>query len=167
MMMNAAIIGIGICDVAQLGLDPVTDGAELALLAARATTATAAAEQAGREAGVVSDTTARLASHVQNAVADYDSGAIGMTARQARAAARNPNLEPAFRGQVIDNAVKNAARNDPDLPNLWVSRSGEFGPDFHDIGTQTWWDITTRAQFQNHLDLYDDPFGTGIGLFTH
>jgi RHS repeat-associated protein len=43
MLMNAAIVGVGICDVAQLGLDPVTDGAEAALLAARAAVATTAA----------------------------------------------------------------------------------------------------------------------------
>jgi hypothetical protein len=37
----------------------------------------------------------------------------------------------------FDSAVKNAVRNDSDLSHLWVSRSGEFGPDFHDIGTNT------------------------------
>ena len=81
---------------------------------------------------------------------------------------RNPNLEPTFRGQVIDNTVKikNAVRGDSDLSHLWVSRSGEFGPDFHDIGTNTWWDVTTTGQWLNHVDSYTDPFGAGIGLFT-
>ena len=103
---------------------------------------------------------------MSQAVADYDSGVISISARQARAAARNPNLEATFRGQVIDSAVKNAVRNDPELGHLWVSRSGEFGPDFHDIGTGTWWDVTTPGQWLNHVDAYTDPFGIGIGLFT-
>jgi hypothetical protein len=50
--------------------------------------------------------------------------------------------------------------------NLWISKSGEFGPDFHDINTNTWWDITTPGKFQMHLDKYNDPFGHGIGLFA-
>ena len=123
------------------------------------------AGKAGEAADALS-TSARLDAHVGKATSDYASGTISMTAKQARAVARNPGLEPAFRGQVIDRAVKNAVRADPNLSNLWVSQSGEFGPDFHDIGTNTWWDVTTRGQFQNHLNLYSDPFGTGIGLFT-
>jgi hypothetical protein len=114
----------------------------------------------------VAATTARLQGHVGQAVADYESGAISMSARQARAVGRNPGLEQAFRGQVIDSAVKNAVRNDSELSHLWVSRSGEFGPDFHDIGTGTWWDVTTPGKWLNHVDSYTDPFGVGIGLFT-
>ena len=109
--------------------------------------------------------TARLQAHVEQAVADYASGLISMTTRQARAAARNPALESAFRGQVIDDAVKKAVIDDPSI-DLWVSRPGEFGPDFHDIETNAWWDITTPGQWQRHVDLYTNPFGTGIGLFT-
>lgn len=75
---------------------------------------------------------------MDQAVADYESGAIRMSARQARAVGRNPNVEQAYRGQVIDRALKEAVRGDSDLGHLWVSRSGEFGPDFHDIGTNTW-----------------------------
>ena len=114
---------------------------------------------------LVSATTARLQTHVAQAVSDFGSGVIRMSTRQARRAARNPRLAPAFRGQVIDAAVKNAVRNDPNLSHLWVSRSGEFGPDFHDIGTNTWWDVTTRPQWFDHVRRYAYPFGTGIGLF--
>ena len=96
----------------------------------------------------------------------WESGAIRMSARQARAVGRNPNLEQTYRGQVIDSAVKNGVRGDSDLSHLWVSRSGEFGPDFHDIGTNTWWDVTTPGQWSNHVNSYTDPFGSGIGLFT-
>jgi RHS repeat-associated protein len=111
-------------------------------------------------------TTARLQGYVDKAVSDYASGAIRMSARQARAAASNPNLTETFRGQVLDRAVKTAAQNDPKLGHLWISRSGEFGPDFHDIMTSTWWDVTTRAAWNAHVRLYQNPFGRGIGLFT-
>jgi RHS repeat-associated protein len=117
-------------------------------------------------AGLVSETTARLSSHVGQAVQDYADGTIGMSRAQVAAVARNPGLEPAFRGQVIDSAAKNAVRADTDLAHLWVARSGEFGPDFFDLDSNNWWDITTQGEFQNHLDQYTDPFGTGIGLFT-
>jgi hypothetical protein len=122
--------------------------------------------RAAEAADAVATTTARLQGHVNEAVAGYESGAISMSARQARAAARNPNLEATFRGQVIDNAVKNGVRNDPELSHLWVSRSGEYGPDFHDIRSGTWWDVTTPGQWASHVHQYSEPFGWGIGLFT-
>lgn len=75
---------------------------------------------AAETGGDVAATTARLQGHVSQAVADYDNGVISMSARQARAAARNPALEPTFRGQVIDKAAKNAVRNGPNLSHLWV-----------------------------------------------
>ena len=89
-----------------------------------------------------------------------------MTRKQAAAAARDAGLERMYRGQVIDRAVKNAVRDDPELNHLWVSRSGEMGPDFHDLDTNTWWDITTPGQWLNHLDTYTEPFGFGIGMLT-
>ncbi|WP_406215274.1 RHS repeat-associated core domain-containing protein [Streptomyces canus] len=114
-------------------------------------------------------TTARLQSYVDKAVSDYASGVIRMSAGQARRAA-DPNFpqltEELFRGQVLDRAVKTAVANDPKLGHLWVSRSGEFGPDFHDIMTMTWWDVTTRGAWAGHVRLYSNPFGRGIGLFT-
>lgn len=75
---------------------------------------------------------------MDEAVAAYDNGDIAMSRGQFRAAGRNPNLTETFRGQVIDRAVKDAVSNDADLKHLWTSRSGEFGPDFHDLGTDTW-----------------------------
>ena len=84
----------------------------------------------GQAANTIADTTARLQSHVDQAVADFDGGAIAMSSRQARAVGRNPNLQQTYRGQVIDSAVKNATRNDSALSHLWLSRSGEVGSGF-------------------------------------
>lgn len=115
----------------------------------------------------VSTITQRLQVIVDQAVADYESGVIKLSGRQQRALIRNPGLEPAFRGQVIDSAVKKAVHGDPVLNGrLWVSRSGEVGPDFFDIDTDTWWDVTTHAAWMDHVWRYTDTWGVGIGLFT-
>lgn len=117
--------------------------------------------------GDIASITTRLQSHVDAAVQLYDNGTIGMSRGQIRRLATDPGLEDAFRGQVIDKYVKDAVRNDPSLNNLlWVSRPGEFGPDFHDVKTNTWWDVTTPGQWGRHVRLYSNPFGDGIGLMT-
>lgn len=68
---------------------------------------------------------------------------------------------------MIDSAVKKAVHGDPVLNGrLWVSRSGEVGPDFFDIDTDTWWDVTTHAAWMDHVWRYTDTWGVGIGLFT-
>ncbi|MCW2749579.1 MAG: hypothetical protein JWR83_689 [Aeromicrobium sp.] len=74
--------------------------------------------------------------------------------------------EEALTGYVHDPVRARLARNDPELSHLWVSRSGKFGPDFHDICTGTWGDVTAPGQWGSHVDQYSDPFGWGIGLFT-
>ncbi|MDQ2827340.1 MAG: hypothetical protein M3Y04_10350 [Actinomycetota bacterium] len=82
-------------------------------------------------------------------------------------------MDSAFRGQRIDSFFKESLNNaiesgaDSRLSNLYVTRSGEFGPDVFDIadGSQ-WWDVTTEGSWEAHVAKYADPFGTGIGLFT-
>ncbi len=155
-----AVIGcftFGVADTAFL----VEGAAETDLLAGieDTTAETAAADR-------VSATTARLRVHADRAASDYESGAIKMSGAQRRAADLNPRLEAPFRGQVIDSAVKNSVRNDPQLSQLWVSRSGEFGPDFYDVDSETWWDVTTPRQWQRHIDQYSEGFGWGIDLFV-
>lgn len=117
--------------------------------------------------GDVASITARLQSHVNIGIQLYKDGYIAMTDKQLYRLGTDPGLEDAFRGQVIDKYVKDAVRKDPSLNKiLWVSRSGEFGPDFHSIKTNTWWDVTTPGQWTRHVGKYKDPFGSGIGLFT-
>jgi hypothetical protein len=59
-----------------------------------------------------------LQGHVDAAVADFDAGDIGLSPAQARAAAGNPGLEAAYRGQVIDAAAKQSILEDPALQGL-------------------------------------------------
>lgn len=91
-----------------------------------------------------------------------------MPPAQARAAAANPSLGPLFRGQVIDSAVKDAVVRDPNLASLYVTRSGEFGPDFLHLnsvpGMPRWYDVTTENSWLAHAQRYAD-FGQGTGIF--
>lgn len=114
----------------------------------------------------VAEISALLQEHTDAAVARFDAGEISLSDSQIAAAKENGNLYEMFRGDVLDSEIKNTVARDPRLPDLWISRRGEFGPDFHDVNTNTWWDITTPKQFQAHLDKYNFPFGQGIGLFT-
>ncbi|TGY82636.1 hypothetical protein [Cellulomonas shaoxiangyii] len=93
----------------------------------------------------------------------FDSGAVTLSPGQRPA---GPGLAAAGRGQQADTLVKDSVRNDPNLSHLWVSRSGEFGPEFHDIATSTWWDVTTSKGWQGNLNRYGLEWGEGIGLFT-
>ena len=75
-------------------------------------------------------------------------------------------LYAAFRGQRIDATAKDAISSDPDLAGLYVTRSGEFGPDISDPARGRWWDITTPRSWDKHVNLYKKPFGFGTLLST-
>jgi RHS repeat-associated protein len=111
---------------------------------------------------------AQLQAHTDQAAARFDSGEIGLSPAQARAASANPGLEATFRGQVIDSAVKGAVARDPNLASLYITRSGELGPDFLDLnsvpGTPRWYDVTTENSWLTHVARYED-FGEGTGIF--
>ena len=91
-----------------------------------------------------------------------------MTIPQERAATDEPWLRPIFEGNVIDQAVKDAAAKDPELESLYITRPGEFGPDFLDLnslpGKPRWYDVTTRGDWAAHVRRYAD-FGQGTGIF--
>jgi len=124
------------------------------------------------EAGAGLDgTTAALQEHLAGAVERF--GAEGLTEGQQSALVDNPGLESAFRGQRIDTFFKESLNNaiesgtDPRVSNLYVTRSGEFGPDVFDLGGMNhWWDVTTQRSWAQHVEDYTNPFGTGIPLFT-
>jgi hypothetical protein len=66
----------------------------------------------------------------------------------------------------VNNAIESGS--DPRLANLYVTRSGEFGPDVFDLGNMNrWWDVTNEDSWAAHVDKYGGfPFGHGIPLFT-
>jgi RHS repeat-associated protein len=121
----------------------------------------------------VANITAKLQAHVDRAAAAFHAGSLPMSARQAALAAADPTGRAlaAARGQVIDAVVKRAvaADTDPALAMIYVTRSGEVGPDFLDLnslpGTPQWWDITTPEKWAQHLRDYGG-FGNGTPLFT-
>lgn len=62
-----------------------------------------------------------------------------------------------FRGNRIDVRERGYIKNDPALHNLKSNYSK--GADFVDPKTGHWWDMTTQAQWQNHVNKYG-PGGT-------
>lgn len=127
-----------------------------------------AATEAGAASPSAPSITDLLQARVDQAVADYASGVIKMSPAQKIASSIFPNLAETLRGWVIDDAVKNAVWGDKALPSLYITRSGEFGPDFLDLnslpGTPEWWDITTPGQWARHVS--NASFGNGTPLFT-
>jgi RHS repeat-associated protein len=116
-------------------------------------------------------TTAALQEHLAGAVARFN--AEGLTEAQKAALVDNPGLKAAFQGQRIDTFFKESLNNaiesgsDPRLANLYVTRSGEFGPDVFDLGSMNrWWDVTTEGSWAAHVTRYAGFPGTGIPLFT-
>ncbi len=132
-------------------------------------TASHLADDAAEDAGGAADPiAARLQAHTDAAVAKFNRGDIGLTIPQERAATDEPWLRPIFEGNVIDQAVKDAAAKDPELESLYITRPGEFGPDFLDLnslpGKPRWYDVTTRGDWAAHVRRYAD-FGQGTGIF--
>jgi hypothetical protein len=113
-----------------------------------------------------------LLEHVEQAVARYESE--GLTDRQAEAlrtieaqGGDAEALQRAFRGARIDEFAKQSVQRDPRLESVLVTGLMERGADFYDVESGRWYDITTTAAWQDHLDRYGlDPSGAGARLPT-
>ena len=94
-------------------------------------------------------------------------GVIEIFVALAGRAAPDPSPAAAYRGRFINAAVEGAVAKDPVVGGrLWMSRSGENGPDFDDVVTGDRLNVTTSGQWQKHLDRYSPLFGNEAGLFT-
>jgi hypothetical protein len=84
-------------------------------------------------------------------------GDDAFTPAQLAAIQRNPALKPMFTGYQTDKMARELARIDP----LTASVVGKInkGPDFVDIITGQWWDMTTTGQWGAHLDKYAPDYG--------
>jgi RHS repeat-associated protein len=139
--------------------------------AALATDGGSVLEEAGAEVVVevsadvaVTDAdTALLAEHLENAVARFD--VEGYTARQMASLEGNPGLAAAHRGTQIDTFFKESVSLDSRLSHLDLTGRYKFGPDVFDPAAQRWWDVTTPAQWDAHVQKYS-LFGDGTPLFT-
>jgi hypothetical protein len=108
--------------------------------------------------------TAKLQAHVNAAAADFDSHAIGMSAKQAAAAGGSSSLAAAYRGSIIDAAAKARVSADPTL-DVGITENFIFGPDFF-VESGRWWDMTTEGEWAEHVRKYSGQFGTGTMLST-
>jgi hypothetical protein len=101
---------------------------------------------------------ARLAEHLESAIADAQTS--GLTPRQLARVAENPSLR-------IDYFFKQSVMNDDLLMQrgFQVTPRFKFGPDVFNPTTNTWYDVTTRLQWQKHVIKYESQFGQGSGLF--
>ncbi len=111
------------------------------------------AKHADEVVDVTQGVTKRLQDHVTKAAQEVDAlGDAAFTTKQLQAVQRNPNLKPAFRGNRIDVRARGYVKNDPLLQHL--NSNYRKGADFVDPQTGKWWDMTTPAQWQNHVNKY-------------
>lgn len=97
--------------------------------------------------------TKKMQTYVNQAVKAVDElGDAAFTPRQLAAIKRNPALRPAYRGNRIDVMARDLIKNDPALKMLKSNYTR--GADFVDPLTGSWWDMTTPAQWQNHVNKY-------------
>ncbi len=97
--------------------------------------------------------TERLQQHVTRASKEIDAlGNAALTPKQLKASIANPNLRAAYRGNRIDVRARRIIENDPTLQHL--KSNYRKGADFVDPKTGQWWDMTTPAQWQKHVDKY-------------
>lgn len=112
----------------------------------------------------------RLQAYVDEAVRKFDAGEITLTPAQRYLADQEGKefFEAIFRGERIDNWVKQQVEADPNI-NVGVTPRFRYGPDFYSIdgGPNAWWDITTRGEMRAHERDYNADWGQGHGLFTN
>ena len=97
--------------------------------------------------------TGRLQKHVNQAVKEVDSeGLKALTPKQLRAVQKNSRLYPAYRGNRIDVRTRQKVGNDIFLKWFDIKSNYTNGPDF--THRNKWWDMTTPAQWQKHVNKY-------------
>jgi RHS repeat-associated protein len=112
----------------------------------------------------------QLQAYVDEAVRKFDAGEIALTPAQRHLADQEGKefFEAMFRGDRIDNWVKQQVEADPNI-NVGITPRFKYGPDFYSIddGPDAWWDITTRGEMRAHERDYNADWGQGHGLFTN
>lgn len=106
-----------------------------------------------RSKSASSGVTSTLQKHVTRAANEVDElGDAAFTVKQLQAIQRNPNLRAMYRGNRIDVRARGYITNDPTLKHLKSNYTN--GADFVNPRTGQWWDMTTPAQWQKHVDKY-------------
>lgn len=107
-----------------------------------------------------------LMSYAEQALKDFDQGLIGLSPKQAAAAAKNPSLYNAYKGQVLDKRFKELVEQS--MTNIDPTRQGLAGPDLINIIPKSseapWYDLTTMKQWAAHAKYNADYGGPGGGI---
>ena len=95
--------------------------------------------------------TRKLDNHLNMAIKEAK-----LTAKQEKAALKNPNLRKAFMGERIDTAFKKRVMNDPSLEGVVkVTPRFQKGADVYLAADDSvWWDVTTGSQWGAHERAY-------------
>jgi RHS repeat-associated protein len=115
--------------------------------------------------GDVAEAQGQIQDLTNEAAQKYDSGELKLTEPQQNAVDNRPGLEPMFRGERIHNYVMTAVRNSSLNDIVRIAGPGEARPDFTMNNGTGWIDITTRPQWDLHVDKYTEEFGTGYSVF--
>ncbi len=95
--------------------------------------------------------TRKLEKHLNKAIKEAK-----LTAKQEKAALKNPNLRRAFMGERIDTAFKKRVMGDSSLEGLVdVTPRFQRGADvYYRADPNVWWDVTTQSQWGAHSKAY-------------
>jgi RHS repeat-associated protein len=127
----------------------------------------------GAAVPIVSSTVAKhLERLVREALVKFNSGDLRLTPKQLAKIETDPGYYQAYKGQRIDKWVKDQLLKSGDdaVYDLYITRSGEFGPDATDLSALpdwvVWYDITTSKAWAAHEASYYEVFGpNGVGIF--
>lgn len=108
----------------------------------------------------------KLVGFAEQTLKEFDQGLIGLSERQATAAANNPGLYKAYKGQVLDKRMKELV--DEEMKNIDPTKQGLAGPDFINImpkaGEAPWYDLTTMRAWAAHAKYNATHGGPGGGI---
>ncbi|MEU6098622.1 LamG-like jellyroll fold domain-containing protein [Streptomyces sp. NPDC047079] len=110
----------------------------------------------------------RLLKYTNQALSEWESGAIGYSAKDLTRIARRPSRANTIKGNILDRRVKELTDNDPALSELFSTPSGMPGPDWVNTGTSVpgigWYDLTTEVMWGQHVYDYGPRCGPGVGI---
>ncbi len=155
----AALVGAGaVVRVAARAVSTAVSTGRVAAGATRAARSLSTVAVRARDAIEHVQITARLSFHARRAART-----VQLTERQALAARARPHMAAVFRGERIDNAVRQAVSNSRYLSSrLTVCARGARCADFTSRATGRWYDVTTRAALPAHVRRYGSSGATGI-----
>ncbi|WP_433727351.1 Hint domain-containing protein [Actinoplanes sp. CA-051413] len=109
----------------------------------------------------------KLRDFTNDALRRWENNEIGFSAKDQARIDKNPNLENAIKGNILDAEVKRMADDDPSLAPLFSTPNGYPGPDWANTGPVPlvgWYDLTTTKSWGQHVYDYGPRYGPGVGI---